>query len=746
MNMDTNWWGNLFTTLALEAASISLLAWLGMRFTKHPQFQRLILRTTIATWICLWGAEFVGIRAVMPQPAHPLQMPRDLSPTSAKTILSAPQPQSIQPVGIKAESRDDESAHWSSQNSEPVSSMPIRSLIQDSTVLSIPRSRSVYWPAWIWLVGMLALITRMATGHYLSYIRYSGLGVRRVSAILNPNDLALVRRLESLLGLRNVRVRVGGNCKSPLVFGILQPTIVLPLNFADTFSAPQREAIVAHELAHLASHDPLWLLAADLLVAVAWWHPAGYWLRRRLRACSEISADQASHLVPNGSVALSEALVVLGKQLTSARRRFGLDVAGSGLKSDLAFRIGALLNEPVAAAVGPIWRMFVSTAAVASIVGLASAPMPMADTVSPAELLARNIANRLSSNLKSASKWNGVTNLDISAIGTTRLIYNERWVTPTSLVVTNSVDPQFVNNLGPAGFNGVFANTRMSFDSESWPLFYRPRNKAEFDVEKELQALVSASKDADAAKDANGPHPEKLLLNCSYIRITDKLLESSGLARLLPRIDAKLLAHSQSVIQASNSPIGRPITNYSIGGSTNYWTEQWRLVSAYQYAKLRPLLNSNGVIERLNVPRMELQECDSGTAWFQDAVSQVNRATIERIPGTKFVRYKPFPVPRYRPGVQLSVQATSPIGTAPVLALTARSMKIEKMAAQGATISNPDSDTYLRSRIAFAYGHCGIGEAIIIALPEEENPDEPPESAPSPAREFVIAEVTEITN
>ena len=746
MSLDLGWWSRLLGTLTLEAACISAPAYLGTRLTKHPKLQRLILRTTIATWICLWGAEFVGIRTVVPQSAQRLPKRSESPAAPAKTVLVAPQPLSTPPIDSRVLSGNSESFHESSNPSDLISgtAMPFR--FQDTKALSIPTSRPVYWPALIWLTGILVLFTRMASGQLLSYRRFSGMGVNRVPVIPNSNTLALVRRLESLLRLRSVRVLTTGDCKSPLAFGIFRPTIVLPLNFAGTFNTSQRDAIVAHELAHLASHDPLWLLVADLLVAVAWWHPAGYWLRRRLRACSEIAADQASHLVPNGSIALSEALVLLGKQLKPERPRYALDAAGTGLKSDLSFRIEALLSKPLSATVRPIWRLLAATAAVASVVGSASAPMPMAGAVSPVQLLTQKVTNRPTSKSRSASKWTSVTNLDISEMGSAKLMYNERWITPVSLVVTNAIDPQFVHNLGPAGFNGVFASTRMSFDSESWPLVYRPRNKAEVDVERELQALVSASKDADAAKAANGPHPERLLLNCSYIRVTDKLAESSGLARLLPRIDAKLLAHSQSVIQASNSPTGRPITNYSIGGSTNYWTDQWRLVSAYQYAKMRPLLNSNGVIERLNVPGMELQECDRGTAWFHDAVSQVSRATIERIPGTNFVHYKPFPLPRYRLGVQLSVQAESPIGTAPVLLLTAHSIELETMVAKGATSYNPESATIMmRSRIAFAIGHCSSGEAMIIALPEEEKLAESPETAPSTIREFVIAEVAAIT-
>ena len=88
MSLDFAWWSRLLGTLAFEAASISALAWLSTSLTKHPQLQRLILRTTIATWICLWGAEFVGIRTVVPQSAQRLPKRSESPAAPAKTVLN----------------------------------------------------------------------------------------------------------------------------------------------------------------------------------------------------------------------------------------------------------------------------------------------------------------------------------------------------------------------------------------------------------------------------------------------------------------------------------------------------------------------------------------------------------------------------------------------------------------------------------------------------------------------------------
>jgi beta-lactamase regulating signal transducer with metallopeptidase domain len=48
----------------------------------------------------------------------------------------------------------------------------------------------------------------------------------------------------------------------PAAFGTLRPTIVMPAGFGTAFTPAQQEAMLAHELAHLAANDPGWHLLA----------------------------------------------------------------------------------------------------------------------------------------------------------------------------------------------------------------------------------------------------------------------------------------------------------------------------------------------------------------------------------------------------------------------------------------------------------------------------------------------------
>jgi hypothetical protein len=135
-----------------------------------------------------------------------------------------------------------------------------------------------------------------------------------------------------------------------VAFGFWQPTVALPLDFAERFTAQQREVMLAHELAHLAAHDPFWFALADVFCAVAWWHPFAWWMRRHFRRACEGAADEASALVPEGPATLAESLVAFGRELSLSSPTGGLGVAGSGFRSELSLRVKALLEKSA------VWR------------------------------------------------------------------------------------------------------------------------------------------------------------------------------------------------------------------------------------------------------------------------------------------------------------------------------------------------------------------------------------------------------
>ena len=174
-----------------------------------------------------------------------------------------------------------------------------------------------------------------------------------------------VDRIAGRVGLRrHVRLLQFEGLNAPVAFGLLRPTVLLPVGFGDRFSPVEQEAVLAHELAHLAARDPLWQLLAELCCAALWWHPAAWWLRLRLRAANEAAADEASLLVPGGPDALAGCLVALGRGLASPRAYGWISFEGNGFRSGLGQRVERLLNLKARADRGPARRGLKSARAI----------------------------------------------------------------------------------------------------------------------------------------------------------------------------------------------------------------------------------------------------------------------------------------------------------------------------------------------------------------------------------------------
>jgi len=196
------------------------------------------------------------------------------------------------------------------------------------------------WPALLWLLGFLAIAAAAVAARLLLIVfRF------RQTAIADASLQRRVDRLARRLGMgRSVRLLESPGLRTPVAFGIFWPAIALPPRFFEDFDEHGQEAMLAHEMAHLAARDPAWLLVADLLCAALWWQPPAWWLRRRLQNAGEAAADEASLLVPDGPGSLAACLVEMGRRLTAPRRFGWLGMTGNGFRSSLGARVERLLN------------------------------------------------------------------------------------------------------------------------------------------------------------------------------------------------------------------------------------------------------------------------------------------------------------------------------------------------------------------------------------------------------------------
>jgi beta-lactamase regulating signal transducer with metallopeptidase domain len=139
----------------------------------------------------------------------------------------------------------------------------------------------------LWSAGAGALALRMLLGL---------LWVRRMSHPANcrpdPAWQGRVQQLAERFGInRPVRLGLVDDVPGPLTAGWWRPVILLPASLASGMPVHLLEALLAHELAHIRRHDYLVNLVQSAIEVVLFYHPAVWWLSKRIRLEREQVAD-----------------------------------------------------------------------------------------------------------------------------------------------------------------------------------------------------------------------------------------------------------------------------------------------------------------------------------------------------------------------------------------------------------------------------------------------------------------------
>jgi bla regulator protein BlaR1 len=118
----------------------------------------------------------------------------------------------------------------------------------------------------------------------------------------------------------------------PGVFGVLRPVLVLPEGLADRLTATQFDAIVEHELCHVRRRDNSWLAIHMLVEALFWFHPAVWWIERRLLEERELACDEEVLRVGRDPRDYAEAILAVCEFYLKAPLVCVSGVTGSNLR------------------------------------------------------------------------------------------------------------------------------------------------------------------------------------------------------------------------------------------------------------------------------------------------------------------------------------------------------------------------------------------------------------------------------
>jgi beta-lactamase regulating signal transducer with metallopeptidase domain len=160
-----------------------------------------------------------------------------------------------------------------------------------------------------WIAGLALLGGRLllaAVG-----VRWLARGRRPVPAEIVQRAAALARRM----GLAKIPgVFASAAAREAVVVGLLRPMVLLPVAWLVEMSPEVLEAVIAHELAHIRRFDLWFNLFQRLVETLLFYHPAVWWLSRRVRLLREMCCDELAARTTGDCVTYATALELAARQ------------------------------------------------------------------------------------------------------------------------------------------------------------------------------------------------------------------------------------------------------------------------------------------------------------------------------------------------------------------------------------------------------------------------------------------------
>jgi HEAT repeat protein/beta-lactamase regulating signal transducer with metallopeptidase domain len=187
--------------------------------------------------------------------------------------------------------------------------------------------------------GLVALILG------LSYVARRLILVGRLGDRQTVPDGRLLEMLTQLAddaGLRSTpRLTFTSRISSPIALGIRE--ICVPDTALTDLDVEQQRSLLAHELAHLARRDPVWLGVASLMERVFWFQPLNRVASRQIATSAEFLCDDWAVRRTGSGVPLARCLAQVAEWIQASP--LGVPVAGMAEeRSLLVSRVSRLLE------------------------------------------------------------------------------------------------------------------------------------------------------------------------------------------------------------------------------------------------------------------------------------------------------------------------------------------------------------------------------------------------------------------
>jgi len=212
--------------------------------------------------------------------------------------------------------------------------------------ITFPKSWAIYFlAAW----GILALWFSLRVGRAICHLN----ALRKSCIPVDPSalDAVLQNTLQRHGGRRRIAFCTSEQVRVPTAVGLVKPAILIPHSLMCELSPNELNQIVLHELAHFRRWDDWTSLIQQALTALLFFHPAVWWIEKKLGLEREVACDDAVLAETASPRAYAECLARLAEKSFVTR---GIALAQSvlGKVRQTSARVARILdvNRPAPAA------------------------------------------------------------------------------------------------------------------------------------------------------------------------------------------------------------------------------------------------------------------------------------------------------------------------------------------------------------------------------------------------------------
>jgi len=225
-------------------------------------------------------------------------------------------------------------------------------------------------------------------GGWITAQRLRFVGVSPVEPDIAERISELVHRMKVSRPVRLLRSAV---VKTPITIGWLRPTILLPLGLITGLTPSELDAIITHELAHIRRHDYPVNLLQTVIETLLFYHPAVWWVSRRIRIERENCCDDWAVAVTGDSLSYARTLTRFGELRHADERRLSVGQSVSADGGSLLARVRRLVPRrgddnarPRTWLAGGV--VLATAALLAVVIGYVSPPTRVANSATAADI------------------------------------------------------------------------------------------------------------------------------------------------------------------------------------------------------------------------------------------------------------------------------------------------------------------------------------------------------------------------